>query len=201
MKIISLNCRVWTRDAKRASDRFWVKRMERVRSFILEQDPDVLCLQELSFPANLWIPRKYRRVGLSASHHIYVRKGVKARPLWFAVHHNAAVVDGVRVINVHGTWRKCMDRVWARLRKEAEKRPCVIVGDFNHPAACVEINLAAQTMPKTSGVTFRNYSTGAQGDIDHCVTTGLPLVSCEVFDDGFMMSDHLPLVINIKDSV
>lgn len=200
MMIISLNCRVWTRDTKRASERFWVKRMERVRSFILERAPDVLCLQELSFPANLWIPWKYHRVGLSASHHIYVRKGVKARPLWFSMHHNAAVADGVRVINVHGTWRKCMEKVWERLRMETEKKPCVIVGDFNHPAASVEKNLMARTAPKASGVTFRNYSTGAQGDIDHCAAFGIDVVSCEVFDDGFAMSDHLPVVIHIEKS-
>lgn len=106
MRVISLNCRVWTRDTDRKSPRWWRRRMERIRRFITDEAPDVLCLQELSFPANLWIPKGYRRVGLSASHHIYVRRGIKARPLWFSIHHNAAEVEGVRVINVHGTWRK-----------------------------------------------------------------------------------------------
>ena len=166
MKIISLNCRVWTRDTKRGSERFWVKRMERVRSFILEQDPDVLCLQELSFPANLWVPKGYRRVGLSISHHIYVRKGVKARPLWFAVHHNAAEVDGVRVINVHGTWRRCMEKVWVRLRKKAGKGPCVIAGDFNHRSRTVADRLGVGTLDTGDIVTFRRNFTGSSGSVD-----------------------------------
>ncbi len=169
--------------------------MERVRSFILEQDPDVLCLQELSFPANLWIPKGYRRVGLSISHHIYVRKGIKSRPLWFAVHHNAAKIGGIRIINVHGTWRKCMDRAWRQI-KGRMKEPCLVVGDFNQTYISVADNLKVP-MPKRGCYTFKNYTTGAQGDIDHCVTKGLAGVDCSVYDDGFAMSDHLPLVISI----
>lgn len=65
MRIVSLNCRVWTRDTDRKSPRWWRRRMGRIRRFITDEAPDVLCLQELSFPANLWIPKGYRRVGLS----------------------------------------------------------------------------------------------------------------------------------------
>lgn len=200
MKIISLNCRVWTRDTDRKSPRHWRKRMERIRRFITDETPDALCLQEMSFPASLWIPKGWRRVGLSASHHIYVRKGIKAKPLWFAIHHNAAVVDGVRIVNVHGTWRKCMEKVWGRLRKEAERKPCVIAGDFNHGSGTVADRLGARTLDM-GGITFRRNFIGSAGSVDHCVAFGLDGVSCAVVDDGFMMSDHLPLVINIKDSV
>lgn len=198
MKVMSLNCRVWTRDTGRRSPRHWRRRMERIRRFIIDEAPDVLCLQELSFPMNLWIPKGYRRVGLSASHHIYVRKGVKARPLWFAVHHNAAEVDGIRIINVHGTWRKCMDKVWERLRKESRRLPCLIAGDFNHRSGTVADRLGARTLDTGDAVTFRRNFTGSSGSVDHCVSFGLPWVSCRVVRDSFMMSDHLPLVIDVK---
>lgn len=197
MRVVSLNCRVWTRDTDRKSPRWWRRRMERIRRFITDENPDVLCLQELSFPANLWIPKGYRRVGLSASHHIYVRRGMKARLLWFAVHHNAAEVEGVRVINVHGTWRKCMGKVWERLRREAEKRPCLMVGDFNHSPAAVAGRLGKE-VEDIGDVTFRHNFTGSPGSLDHCAAFGLPVVSCGVVNDRFMMSDHLPLVIEIK---
>lgn len=194
MKIISLNCRVWTRDTKQSSDSFWIKRMKRIRDFLREQNPDILCLQELSFPMNIWIPRKYRRIGLSASHHIYVKRGIKARALWFSIHHNAAKVAGIRIINVHGTWRKCMDRVWEQLKAKM-KAPCIVVGDFNHSWSSVAKHLDTP-LPKKSDCTFRNYTTGDEGDIDHCVAKGLAGINCVVFDDRFEMSDHLPLIIN-----
>ena len=197
MRIVSLNCRVWTRDTDRRSPRHWRKRMERIRRFIADEAPDVLCLQELSFPANLWIPKGYRRVGLSASHHIYVRMGIKARPLWFAIHHNAAEVEGVRVINVHGTWRKCMGKVWERLRREADKRPCLMAGDFNHSTEAVAERLGKE-VEDIGDITFRHNFTGSPGSLDHCAAFGLSVVSCGVVNDGFMMSDHLPLVIEIK---
>lgn len=47
-------------------------------------------------------------------------------------------------------------------------------------------------------VTFRHNFTGLTGSLDHCAAFGLSVVSCGVVNDGFMMSDHLPLVIDIK---
>lgn len=122
---------------------------------------------------------------------------MKARPLWFAVHHNAAEVEGVRVINVHGTWRKCMGKVWERLRREAEKRPCLMAGDFNHSPAAVAGRLGKE-VEDIGDVTFRHNFSGSPGSLDHCAAFGLSVVSCGVVKDGFMMSDHLPLVIEIK---
>lgn len=90
--------------------------MVKINEFIKKENPDILCLQELSFPANLYVPKNYKRVGLSIYHHIYVRKGIKARPLWFSIHHNGAKINDVRIINIHGTWRKCMKKVWQKLR-------------------------------------------------------------------------------------
>ena len=47
MRIVSLNCRVWTRDTDRKSPRWWRRRMERIRRFIADDSPDVICLQEI----------------------------------------------------------------------------------------------------------------------------------------------------------
>lgn len=48
MRIVSLNCRVWTRDTDRKSPRWWRRRMERIRRFITDEAPDVLCLSVVS---------------------------------------------------------------------------------------------------------------------------------------------------------
>lgn len=101
---------------------------------------------------------------------------------------------------VQGTWRKCMGKVWERLRREASKEPCVMAGDFNHTPATVADRLGKR-VADAGGFTFRHNFTGSSGSVDHCVAFGLHGVSCRVVDDGFMMSDHLPLVIEIKDTV
>lgn len=83
------------------------------------------------------------------------------------------------------------------LRREAEKRPCLIVGDFNHSPAAVAWRLGKE-VEDIGDVTFRHNFTGSPGSLDHCAAFGLSVASCWVVNDGFMMSDHLPLVIDIK---
>jgi len=53
MKILSHNVRVWTRDRDKNSDWYWKLRMERISDVISQIDPDILCFQELSFPAKI----------------------------------------------------------------------------------------------------------------------------------------------------
>lgn len=192
MKIISLNCRVWTRDRDKSSSHYWRTRMGLIREFIERENPDVLCVQELSFPANLYIPQAYRRVGFSISHHIYVRRGIVAWPLWFAIHHNGAKVDGVRIINVHGTWRKCMSKVWGRLRRRIVGKT-IVIGDFNQTEDAVLKNLG-RPIDTGHGVTFHNYAQGYEYKPDHCVAFGVE-AKAGVFNDDFKMSDHLPLIV------
>jgi len=193
MKIISLNCRVWTRDRDKSSVHYWKKRMVKINEFIKKENPDILCLQELSFPANLYVPKNYKRVGLSIYHHIYVRKGIKARPLWFSIHHNGAKINDVRIINIHGTWRKCMRKVWQKLRNKVTEKT-IIIGDFNQTKDVVEIQLK-KPINYDYEVSFHNYAHDYEYMPDHCVVFGLN-ADIEIVNDGFQMSDHLPLIVN-----
>lgn len=193
MKLVSFNVRVWTRDTNRFSPYYWKRRMKMIREFLLREDPDVICLQELSFPASLYIPWKYRRLGISASHHTYVRRGIGGHALWFSIHHNGAVVNGVRIINVHGTWKSCMQKVWMTLKRRISGKT-IIVGDFNQTRSDVAQNPFRPVGNSDYTATFRNYMHGNEYDPDHCVVCGVD-AHVHIYDDDFRMSDHLPLIV------
>lgn len=192
MKLVSFNVRVWTRDTNRFSPYYWKKRMKMIKNFLLKENPDIICFQELSFPANMYIPWKYRRLGISASHHIYVRRGIKGHSLWFSIHHNGAIVNNVRIINVHGTWKPCMQKVWGTLKRKISEKT-IIVGDFNQTQSDVVQNFF-EPVNNGCNITFRNYTHGNEYDPDHCVACGID-VRVRIYDDNFEMSDHLPLIV------
>lgn len=148
----------------------------------------------------LWIPWRYRRVGFSASHHIYVRKGVKAYPIGWSIFHNEAMVDGVLISNVHGTWKsKWMDKVWPKLNRiHHSQGPSLIVGDFNQREPTVNQWLGYTVrqdchMPLLD--TFAHNFIGDRYTPDHAVSNNLNIKEFYVIDTGFNFSDHEPLLL------
>lgn len=201
MKVLSLNCRNCNRDMDRRSPYFWKDRMEVMEEMIRRERPDVMCLQELIFPATMFIPEDYRRVGFSISHHIYVRKDLKAKAGKFRIHWNSAMVEGVKVICVHGHWKKCKCADLCADLREEMVGPSIAMGDFNVPAG----TLMAHGMPWSSrrvlGMdpvdTFQNFTKPeSHGEIDHSFMIGMRPKAYGVLRGGpVRMSDHYPIVV------
>ena len=211
MKIYCHNVRVWTRDRDKTSDWYWRKRMEEIRNLIIAQDPDILCFQELSFPADRYIPKGYRRVGLTASHPIYVRKGTKTRGHRFFVHFDAveALIAGrwTTIINVHLHWNKtilalAMRQINKRVNNSLSKgNEIIICGDFNNRSSVIYEYLPKEYFLCFSGLgpTFRNWKTGSEGYIDYFFSTFLHGVASNLQfkRNGIPLSDHSPITYKI----
>lgn len=210
MKILTLNARVWTRDLDKSSPYYWRKRMEAMNAMIEHIHPDVICLQEMSFPANLYIPREYRKCGLlTASHHIYCRRGMKVGRTGYRIHWNYAEIGGTTVICVHGTWKQKMEKICRRILHFKRGRKCVIAGDFNiNLRKCWDYGFpfSARSMTYADEIeTFRNFSRPdlSNGEIDHVFFSGLGYVeSYAVIRHGYgaeRISDHYPVVVELNN--
>lgn len=212
MKIYCHNVRVWTRDRDKTDTWYWRKRMAEIRNLIIAQDPDVLCLQELSFPADRYIPKGYRRVGMTASHPIYVRKGTKTRRHRFYIHFDA--VDAliaerwVTIINVHLHWNKAilalaMRQINNRIESALERgNEIIICGDFNNGYKTIYASLPQKELLHFAGdgPTFRNKNTGAEGYIDYFFASlGLKGAARNLgfTRNGTPLSDHQPITYTI----
>lgn len=202
MKILSFNVRSWYRDTKKSSPYYWVKRAKAMRKMLEVEDPDIICFQEMLFPMTIFIPKGYRRVGFSISHHIYVRTGVKATNGRWHVHYVSCVCNGFKLASVHGRWESDRtDKLCNDLYEWADGK-AIAMGDFN-----VGVNaLASRYMPKTArehlgmpyAPTFKNFKTGNEGEIDHCVLLGIIPKDYRIITDNYgveRVSDHYPIVL------
>lgn len=214
MQILSFNARVWTRDTSSKSEYFWVKRMKAMNKMIKELNPDIICFQEMSFPAPLFIPWGYRRVGISASHRIYVKWGIKTRKHSFRIHTEPVEVlfNGLwwKIVNVHSHWsRKVIDNDIRRINelyKTWGNERFIACGDFNNPIEGIHDNIVP-IIPNDVD-TFANFTKDwNHGAIDHFMT---PLTDCQfrVVTEAndiakefgvTKMSDHLPIMLTIND--
>ena len=211
MKIYCQNVRVWTRDRDKSSEWFWKKRMARIRAMIMSQDPDILCLQELSFPANLYLPKNYRRVGLTASHPVYVKSGIKTRHHRFHFRFDTVELPGpgLFLVNVHLHWddkifNRCIRRINKAVNKAVEKGLKVVVcGDFNKGYLQVRDSLtpAATVLPPDEMFyTFHNPLKDTYGTIDYFAVSRdlVGKVDRKVEAGMVTTSDHLPLILTIQ---
>lgn len=81
--------------------------MEAMERMIEDVNPDIICFQELMYPATRYVPRGYRRVSwMNISHPIYVRKGLKAWDRAVSMRWNACTVAGIRIISILSSWEK-----------------------------------------------------------------------------------------------
>jgi endonuclease/exonuclease/phosphatase family metal-dependent hydrolase len=195
---MSFNVRVWTRDRDKKSPYYWKTRMEKMKQMITIVNPDIICFQELSFPANLYVPKEYKRVGLSISHPIYIRKNMSFTKHTFNIHMDSAIVRGYLIINVHSHWnKKILKRNCKQIEKFAKHRIEVIVcGDFNNKE--LDINLPSFTHVSFDHNidTFVNFKRPLEshGVIDHFYSKNVPLSSVKVLYGYGEISDHRPII-------
>ena len=210
-KILSLNIRIWTRDTKRQSEHWWVARYRKIHDYIKEQNPDIICLQEVWWPAKyvLRLSRLgYKKTGWGFSHPIYVRKGAKVSKRAVSVFSTMAIVDKVQYFSVHAHWeeklfqramRWILDR-WLALPHNR----CIAAGDFNRSdiisiSSAVVLDSVRQELGLKAKDTFANYKRPKQshGEIDHFfVDIQIEPQSYEVGPSD--LSDHRPIALTFN---
>lgn len=208
LKVMSFNIRTWTRDTNRGSEYFWRTRMEAMERMIEDIDPDVICFQEFLAPVGQYVPATYRRVGVTASHPIYVRKGLKTSGHKVSIYWDACTVEGVNLINVHSRWEseviaKTVEQVNGQLTGKD-----LACGDWNNFIDVLEKDgLKMESVRKLLGVpetdTFANFKRPEQshGAIDHFFLNGVKALSYRMVTDGYgcsKISDHYPIVVEIE---
>ena len=212
-KIISLNIRTLYRDTKRQSEHWWVARYRAIHDYIKEQNPDVICLQEVWWPAKYVLKLGklgYKKTGWGFSHPIYVRKGAKVSKRAVSIFSTMAIVDGVQYFSVHCRWeeelfQKAMWWIWNR-REYVEyirNNPTIAAGDFNTSnykkvENTIELYDTRASLKLPSVDTFHNYTKPeSHGEIDHFFKCGpMRLLSYEVGPSD--LSDHRPIVLTFN---
>lgn len=204
MKILTFNARIWTRDTtKREEERYWKNRMKKMREMIEKYNPDIICFQEMMFPATCYIPKEYKRVGLTTQHPIYVKKGLKTSNHSFRIHLDTVTVnDKVRIINVHSHWNKKINAETNQLiEKEATKHKRIVAcGDFNNYESDISLPSYKHVQLEPEGQdTFINFDRPEEshGIIDHFYIKGLKARSAKIITEYGRISDHYPVLLTI----
>lgn len=209
LKILSFNVRTWTRDRDPGSEVFWRTRMAAMERMIEDVDPDIICFQELLFPATNYVPHGYKRApGINVSHPIYIRKSLTFKKYTLEARWEACTVAGIRIINVHTHWnRDILLRTVAQVN--AQLTGCDLAcGDWNNELAILqEAGLRMQSARVLLGVpetdTFFNFTrpTESHGPIDHFFIQGLTPLSYRMVTDAYgcaKISDHYPIVLTVR---
>ena len=214
-KLISLNIRTLYRDTKRQSEHWWVARYRAIHDYIKEQDPDVICLQEVWWPAKYVLrlgKLGYKKTGWGFSHPIFVRKSAKVSKRAVSIFSTMAIVDEVQYFSVHCRWEEELfqNAMWWIYRKviESTNMKSIAAGDFNRS----DISSIANTLDMTSvryalklepQDTFANYKRPERthGEIDHFFASGLWKALCVIksYEVGPSdLSDHRPIVLTFN---
>ena len=207
LTILSFNVREWTRDTDASQGTYWKGRMEAMERMIADVDPDIICFQELLPPAGRYVPDDYKKVGMSVSHPIYVRKSMKASGHRFSIFWETCLVDGIRIINVHSRWEKkvvqrTVDQVNGQLSQKS-----VACGDWNTFLPNIKkAGLLMESARELLGIpeedTFANFTKPeSHGAIDHFFIKGVTPLSYEMIVEGYgvdKISDHFPIVLKIR---
>ena len=204
LTVLSFNVRTWTRDTDSSSPDYWKTRMLAMEKMIIDVDPDVICLQEMLTPVGNYIPSAYCRVGVTASHPIYVKKGLRTSGHHVSIFHESCVVDGIQIVNVHSRWesdilQKTVDAVNQRLTGRV-----IACGDWNNSLqpilnAGLDMESVRVLLGEPEVDTFANFTrpTESHGAIDHFFVKGVTPVSYRMITDNYgcnRMSDHMPIV-------
>ena len=208
MKVISLNIRIWTRDTKRQSEHWWVARYRAIHDYIKEQNPDVICLQEVWWPAKYVLrlgKLGYKKTGWGFSHPIYVRRGAKVSKRAVSIFSTMAIVDEVQYFSVHCRWEeklfeKAMKWIWDRWMALPHSR-CIAAGDFNRSSTLdiqreLMLTSARETLDIEPMDTFANYKrpTTSHGELDHFFRGFW--IDPKTYEVGPSdLSDHRPIVM------
>lgn len=205
MKILTLNCRQWSRDLKKKESTYWVKRAKKIAKLICRENPDIICFQELTFPMTLFIPKEYKKaVPFSISHHIYCKKNFKVALKQWHLHWCRAILtpeDGstsINVFSVHSHWD---DKIYTRVINQILNRFFyaswiinIAGGDWNTDPEVIEPFLRGGVkMRKTNKLTFQNWTKPEQqGSLDYFITLN---GSYQVNKLDDFISDHYPVIL------
>ena len=183
--------------------------MAAMERMIVDVDPDIICFQEMLYPATRYVPDGYKRVsGINISHPIFVRKGIKYSGHSNSIYWEACVIDGIWIVNVHSRWEKeVLERVVRQVNAQLTGRD-LACGDWNVSLASLQnAGLRMTSARATLGVpeedTFANFNRPREshGAIDHFFLNGLTPVSYRMITDGYgcsKISDHYPIVLVIN---
>lgn len=213
MKIMTFNVGIWTRNRKKDDIFYWKNRMQAMHRMLITENPDVICFQELWFPATRYIPKNYRKVfGTGLEHPIYVRKGIKTGIGLFSIYWSTARIEGIRVFSIHGHWNdRRIERLCNNTRRIYAKDliPAVLAGDWNTEY----VGLYQGTQLLTSArvqcdierddtyIHFRE--SWRRGELDHVLLYRLIPADYKIIREwygafGGRISDHYPVVVIIK---
>lgn len=215
MKILSLNIRTWTRDKNKVNSHWWIERYYKIHDYIKEENPDVICLQEVLWPAKYILKLKelgYKRTGWGFTHPVYVRKSKKVQKHRVSIFSTRVIVDEIQYFSVHCRWeeklfQKAMKWIYKRV-VENNNMKCIAAGDFNRSdissiTQAIDMTSARQELELESQDTFTNYKRPEQshGEIDHFFVSGFwkTLYTIESYKVGPSdLSDHRPIVLTFK---
>lgn len=225
MKIVTLNIRTAARDKWPWNKHYWVRRMREFKRFVNTEQPDIICLQEVT-RIQLWCIKRIKgyktytnkmKFGLFAEcqpimvcnkytdkmHHFETNiGGVKMK--------TAVVVytpDDISIMNVHLPLNRNerYDEICNIMGTRGYRMHSVIVGDFNASLGDDSFEPLERTgkhrffMPKES--TFRNFNTGTDASIDGFITRMWEYPSypsIDVLARYDKISDHYPVMLEFK---
>ena len=202
---MSFNARIWTRDTSpEDGGRYWKNRMKKMKWMINYLSPDVICFQELMFPANLYVPKDYKRFNISFHHPIYVHKSIPIKNHVFKIHLDAVTIyDTVRIINVHSHWNQnILEKNCKQIREDfihSGNSFAIICGDFNNTEDCIKLDWADRVPFENEQDTFINWNRPEEshGIIDHFYVFGFDS-EAEIVTEYGKISDHYPILLNAK---
>lgn len=209
MKIMTFNVRIWTRDTDSSANTYWKKRMRRMEELISRENPDIICFQEMIFPATCYIPSGYKKIGLSAHHSIYIKKGtaIETRNHKFKIFYEYVdmYVPGFtnfRLFNIHTRWEdNIAASTFGGVTEDMGNRNVVMCGDFNATLEDARKNgLVGTSVREALGLepkdTFQNYTRDWQhGEIDHFIVNNFGLPKTYRIVSDYDISDHKAVVI------
>lgn len=213
MKVLSLNIRAWTRDRKKSGKHYWVDRYHKIHNYIKQENPDVICLQEVWWPTKYILKLEtlgYKKTGWGFSHPIYVKKNMKVSKRRVSIFSTTAVVNDIQVFNIHCRWeedlfQKAMDQITKWFLKFSKDNPAIAAGDFNRSdissiSNAICFSSLRERMGKSPVDTFANYKkpNESHGEIDHFfISWSLDAVGDYKIGPNDM-SDHRPIVCEVE---
>ena len=211
-KILSLNVGIWTRNRKKSDPFYWKDRMKAMKRMLEDQDPDIICFQELWFPANLFIPKKYKKIfGTGLEHPIYIKKGLKHGLGKFSYYWSMVKVEGMRVFSIHGHWDKeitesICDSVKGVCMKDST--PAILAGDWNVECKALQqyvqpLTSAREDCGLPREVTYVHFHDPRRaGEIDHFILYHVCPKNYGIVHNGYgspdgRISDHYPIIVSL----
>lgn len=203
--VLSYNIRQWTRDTNPSKPTYWRKRAREIRALIQRENPDIILLQEATFPmVGLCIPEGYKRAtGCSISHHIYCRKEYRVLSHEWHMRWCRATIDtGKREVNafsVHTRWeediyRKTCTEITSHLECGMQN---IAGGDWNNVPDNIEPLVFPMRLAKTNGTTFLNWEKENKAELDYFACWPHTGKATLCMPCSFSYSDHLPVMLEI----